>query len=238
MENRLTLWEIEQGWLDLIEARESAQSIELPEERAAAMAACEQALSDYIAREVQKVDGIRAIVRNLEAVVTMAKEERDYQNRRAKHAEDLIARIKDTAKGALEAVGKKKVEGRTGVLMVKGNGGLQSLDITDPSLLPDECCRMEGWISAAWWPRILQRAMMPADAYEMRRVPSGPAIREELAKPCAHCNGTGRLTTDAEVAEYATASGPEFICRACGGSGKSAVPGARLLPRGTHLEIR
>ena len=61
-------------------------------------------------------------------------------------------------------------------------------------------------------------------------MPSNARIREALGKPCEMCRG--RIMVDTEAANGGT------LCGHCGGTGKASVPGARLLPRQSHVEVR
>ncbi len=40
--------------------------------------------------------------------------------------------------------------------------------------------------------------------------------------PCPECGGSGYLTSEEDRKEFASASGPEFKCRACNGTGRVA----------------
>lgn len=128
---KLSLWDIEAGLADLMEAREEAQD-------EAARNMVDQAITEYVQREVQKVDMIRAYLRHCEVMAKAAKEEAERQSRMQRAWEDRGQRLRAFCVSALQAFGRPRVEGRTGKLIVKGNGGLRPLLISDESQIPDE----------------------------------------------------------------------------------------------------
>jgi hypothetical protein len=147
--SKLTLWEIETGLLELLEAREEAQTPE-------AIAAVEQALAEYVTREVEKVDNIRGLIRHCEMVATAARQEARDQAERARVWEARRDRVKQLAQNVMEAHGRKRLEGRTGSLQVTGNGGVEPLVISDPAQVPEECCKYVGWIRGDEWMTMLE----------------------------------------------------------------------------------
>jgi hypothetical protein len=95
----------------------------------------DDAIRAYVSREVQKVDNIVNFCRNLRRAIDAAKEDRDYYARRAEIIGHVLDRVKSYAHLAMEANGQKRLDGRAGYLLVKGNGG-RSL-----SLSTTTCCR-------------------------------------------------------------------------------------------------
>lgn len=138
------MWEIEAGIAELFDALEEADT---PEARQA----CEQALAEYAAREVQKVDGIAALYRQFDVLAHEARAEAQRLTDRARAFENRRERVKQLAQTVMEANGLTRLEGRTSRLLLKGNGGLQPLEVTDPAAVPPECCKYIGWINAELW---------------------------------------------------------------------------------------
>lgn len=205
------------------------QDAAAPEE----MVAAELAIQEYAIAEVRKVDGIRAYLRMCEAMESAAKQEAATQSARAKAWHARADRLRSFVFDILGSFGKDRVEGKTGVMFLKGNGGCQPLVITDECLIPDELCVWEGEIDGAAW-RILMElmALHPASLtalpnIRMKRTPHKSAIAMQLGRRCDTCAGTGFI----DAAEMRS-------CAECSGSGKCLVAGARLEQRGTHLEVR
>jgi hypothetical protein len=127
----LTIWEIERGLAELVEAREEAAD-------EATRTAIDQALTEYVEREVVKVDGIRGFLMHCNLMSRAAKEEADLQAGRSRLWEKRAERLKSFCVSTLQAFGRSRVEGRTGKLVVRGNGGPRPIVITDPGLIPSE----------------------------------------------------------------------------------------------------
>lgn len=134
---KFSLLEIEAALSELLTARAEADEIAEPAEREQALAAVDEALAEYVAREVQKADNIINFCRTLKRATDAAKEDRDYYARRAAFLERTLQRVKDLTHTAMEYVQKKRIDGRNGYLLLKGNGGLEPLAV-DTELLPLE----------------------------------------------------------------------------------------------------
>lgn len=227
---RLSLFDIEAAWMDLIQAREEAESIGDQKEREEALTAVDNAIAEYVAREVQKVDGIRAVVRRLKIEAADAKAEAERQRVRHKRAEDILERVKHCVQTAMEMVGKKRIEGRTGYLLLKGNGGVEPLVIdgwdsekqkwTGETVLPYEYQTITVKMPRNLWSNLISEyndGTMQAGVTE----PNNQLIRVALSHDCQRCF------------DYAPS-----VCESCGGTGKRGVPGAHLEPRGVHVECK
>ena len=133
---KLTLWDIESAWVELMQAHTEAEGLPM-DEREQAVAAVDEAIAQYTRSELQKADSIIGFCRHLKMLEASAKEQAAYQTKRAAIAGALLSRIKGIAQSAMEAVGKKRIDGRTGYLLVKINGGTAPLKIQE-DILPDE----------------------------------------------------------------------------------------------------
>jgi hypothetical protein len=120
---RTSLWDIEAQLAELVEFRDTCESED-------EIKAAETAIAEYIKLEITKVDGIRGYILHCEAkakeadaFLDIAREEAERQRARREAWLDRSKRLKQVCIGVIKATGKKKLEGRTGSLMVKGNGG-------------------------------------------------------------------------------------------------------------------
>lgn len=155
-----------------------------PEERTVA----EQEIARYVAAEIVKVDGIRAYLRHCDMMEAAAKQERDIQAERAQAWGSRAKRLKQFCLDAMGISGKRKLEGRTGVLSISGNGGLQPLVIDDEKLIP------EGYFD--------QVRRLNTDRVRMALTAHCPACRGTCIVPfaasgamlttCLTCGGTGK----------------------------------------------
>jgi hypothetical protein len=219
----LTLWTIEDSFLQLVAAREDAAAdMEISEdERRDRLQVIDTALADYIRQEITKVDNVRSYLMHCKLMAEAARAERAAMEARVRIWEARESRLKGICISALDAADKKRVEGKTGSLSVRGNGGLQPLVVDQPEMVPDEVCVWVGTVGPAVWKRI-QMLAITDPATKLERQPSNAAIREALGKPCPEC---GALPA------------PSDACQTCGGTGTMGVPGAHLEPRGRCLVV-
>jgi len=196
----LSLFAIEEQLIQLIAFAEDPDLT--PEEREVAAGEIQK----YVAAEVRKVDSIRGYLRHCEVMAWAARGEARRQLDNATIWENRQQRIKGYCFDAMQHAGLKKLEGNTGTLQVKGNGGVQPLQVNNESLVPEEYCDYVGRISGRMWRTVLKICAavsapdVSKDDVDLQRVPNNKRVREALA------------------------SGP--------------VPGAQLLERGAHLEVK
>lgn len=233
---KLSLYQLEVELCELIEFRESCET---EEERKAADAQ----IAVYVEREVRKVDNLRSYLRHCEMMIGTAREEVQIQSGRMQAWTARKDRLKSSVLGVMQMIGEKKLEGRTGTLSIKGNGGQQALTITDESLVPDEFCEAHVVLKIdAWFKRL--RFHLGSDVAVCSRVVRNDLVRRALSEPCPNCEG-GDLVNMVEeipvihgVPDLSQAIKTVVPCSACGGEGTRRVPGARLEPRGSHLEVK
>ncbi len=180
-----------------------------------------------------KVDGVAAYILMLKSKRAAVRAEIDRLKALEAAAAARIDRINRYVADILERQpmpkkGPRKLAGATSELRLVGNGGLQPLDITDESLVPEEFRDVVMTITAEQYYLIGKE--FPDMAHTRVSSLSNSRIREALAENCSDCEGDGTLHhsagTDAET------------CPTCGGSGKRGVPGAHLNPRGSHIEVK
>ena len=252
----LSLYQLESQLSELIEMREqSCESLKLAESEGDLpqtierlndeVTAIDNAIREYITAEIRKVDGIRAFWRHCELMASAAKEEAEVQTARSKAWKDRLDRLKDMVKLVMETIPfpenkPKKLEGRTGALYLKANGGKQAVEIHDELLVPDELCTVTVTYVAAEWKAIEKRVAearpwQPAlsNVKVGQRVPSLSLIAERLNGKCEACEGRGH-PRDPVFEEHVS---PD-TCSECGGSGRQSVPGARFAERGSHVECK
>ncbi len=235
----LDLYHLESGLAGLIEYREERISDTENPPDAEELAALDAEIQRYEIATPAKVSGVAAVVRNWRAKVITARAEIDRLKKIAAHYEAMEARLKDYVGSILERQpmpkkGCRKLTGSDGSqLILKGNGGLQPLEITDPAMVPDDCVRLVGSIPLLVWRALLDEAGIDrVRGADFLKTIDNAAIREALAQPCPVCEGTG------DTLDASDERGSSEPCPTCGGSGKNAVPGARLLERGSHVEVR
>jgi hypothetical protein len=117
---------------------------------------------------------------------------------------------------------------------LKGNGGLEPLDIYDEALVPDDYCTATVTLPWNLW-LVLRESISVEDFPKSIRSVDSAAVRKALAEPCWVCEGTGQGNDIGTDRDGEAISGS---CTSCGGSGKAGVPGCALRDRGFHLEIR
>ena len=230
-EPNMSLWAIEASVAQLLQIIDDPEAQE--EERSVAIAELER----YVAAEVKKVDAVRAVIRHCEreeaealAAKKMALQEAELQSGRAQVFASRRDRIKRMVMAAMEFMGVRKLEGRTGRLRVQANGGKQALTITDRSLIPaeyeDVVVRMPARIWVRHSPPEFSTAAKTVEVATDR-------IRKTLETPCAVCDGRAVVDAGQDADGQPVVKG----CDACAGTGRMLVPGARLEPRGEQLRV-
>ena len=255
-----SLYQITSELVALMAARDSLvegflDSPLLESEKAELLAAMDAQIKAHIAAEVRKVDGIRAYLRNCEAQLQAVKNEMFRLTQYQRAWESRYERVKDFTLAVLrefvqpDSQGRVKLEGATGSLAIHANGGKLALEITQPELVPDEYCRMVGWITAPLWTRMSEALRLPIYGdWRVERVPNNDLIRAALESDCETCGGLGAVAlpgcalcqgVDEEPCEACKGKGEHPApCGACGGDGKTKVPGARFAPRGERLAVK
>ena len=192
----------------------------------------DEQITAYMAALPAKVDSVRHVWKRIEVLITEAADEVKFQSKRGQHLKADLERMKDYCQRCMELIewkpGKpRKLEGRSGYLLLKGNGGRPAVEVYDESLVPDDLCTVTVTMNATSW-----AILSSDDAYgpalrkcQAPRVPSLSLIAARLSERCEHCDG-------------APAVGTKDECQFCGGSGKASVPGARLKEPGSHVECK
>lgn len=243
----LTLFDIEAGLAEALAAREEAAT---PEE----IAAADLAIEAYRPAEVAKIDSIAGYLRHCLLMTMAAKVEADRMTARAKAWEGRRKRLLEFVQRSMNAMGKRRLEGRVNTLLLKVNGGRQPVEIQgwdkeyecwfdNPGLLPKEFYEIVIHISLENFQRIcncvdeigspaLRQALADARNSGLQESTIGKprlsAIYAALQKPCPACKSL-------PIQHYGVG---DAECPMCGGSGLAGVPGARLLDRGEHVEVK
>ena len=198
---RFSLFEIEHALTELLTARAEAEEIPEGPEREQALAAVDQAMAEYVERELQKADNIIGFCRTLKRATEAAKEDRDYYARRAGFLDRTLQRMKEYAHIAMEAAGKKRIDGRSGYLLVKNNGGIEPLVISNETIIPDDHCKFIVTVPGEQWRAVHDclRGMHIIGlltGYQTQRVPDTAVIRDTLKRgdgvPGAHLEHRGQ----------------------------------------------
>lgn len=135
----LTLWNIDRTIQQLTDTiREMSEAGEPPAE-------AETALREYITAEVSKVDGIAEMLRKWKCDKYMAEQQRDRLKNVIENIDKDIRRLEDicidviqvSPQAIISRTGGRSLAGHDSVLRVQNNGGKETLDVYDESLVPD-----------------------------------------------------------------------------------------------------
>ena len=192
----LTVWQ-EAMETDALEAHTGEQT------QVERIAAADLALRTYAEMELRKVDGYIATMRTLTAALAYRKAEAERHKKAAQGIQNALDWLKQYAQTAMEAWGKKRLEGKTGYLLLNGNGGKQPVTITDEALVPDEFCTVTATIPMDLWSQVV----LALDGEDLSRVRTGPRVPSLSLIGEALGKGEG-------------------------------VPGCRLEPRSSHVEVK
>lgn len=219
---RESLFQINEQLADLLAVRADMLASDPPED----VSAIDGQIIAYMQKEVSKADAIIPLWRHFETTAATARAESARLKAYAEDLEGQLDHLKLRVKEVMIQFEKKAIPGTVGRLLLKGNGGSAPIQIQE-DMLPDELCKWEGVIYGTAWKHIPDHFKARVDV-KMKRLPSNTAVREALAKPCVICDGAG------DVADGAG----RVMCPHCEGRKLTFVPGARLLDRGAHVEIK
>lgn len=166
------------------------------EERAIAR----QEIERYLRCEVRKVDNIRGYLRHCEVMEAAAAEESRRQSAMAREWAARAGQVKSYCASVMQEFGEKKLVGKTGQLVCKGNGGLQALTIEDPQAIPEQYFIALIQMPLPLWKQVRQACEwqeINLDGTTLKTEVDMKAVREDMP-----------------------------------------VSGARLEPRGQHIEVR
>lgn len=168
------------------------------------LAAVDAEITKYLEALPKKVSGVVAVFRDWQSKRETAKKERDRYAKIVQHFDGLEKRLKEYCAAILERQpepkkGARKLVGADGsMLILKGNGGLQPLEITDAAAIPEELNTVT--------------CEMPADLFR-------------------------RLSANWEGLKVVSV-GPNNAAIRAVIQAEGGVPGARLLERGQHVEVK
>jgi len=131
MSQSLTLYDIESGLLDLECLRDEALADGgLPED----LAPIDQAIAEYVQREIRKVDGCAAWLRECDMRAQAAEEEAERLRARARLYYEKRDRFKAHILAVMEAVGETRIEGKTSTLVLRKNP--PKVEVRQPEMVP------------------------------------------------------------------------------------------------------
>lgn len=180
-----------------------------------------------------KTDACAAVIRRLDSDIEEIKAEQERLTLKRKTATKALDWLKGYIMAVMKQNGQTKLKTPLNTISVRGNGGKLALTISHPELVPDEFCHVAVAMPWKLWCKLQHEigdsgwATDYADKLKWERIPKAEAIRAEIEKLCPFCDG--ECSTDIECTEP---------CPQCHGTGKSTVEGAKLEPRGEHLEVR
>jgi len=130
----LTLYEIEDALAQLAEAREQAEH----EGDAIQVAKIDDALEHYLSREAKKIDSYANLLKQMGDEVTLCRMEAARLHDRACAIENRRDAMKQNAMAVMNRFGVRSLKSARNTLRIQANGGLQAMDIYNPTGLPPE----------------------------------------------------------------------------------------------------
>ena len=187
----------------------------------------------------KKVDSVSGFIRHCKATEDNIDSEIARLKALKAHYVAGETRCKGYVADIIRAAGKdakgkyKPLEGETSVMRLQANGGVQALEITDPTAIPEDMCKATITMSLVDWNAMysIWKEEMPTGETDIKglrvvREPDSALLRAALIETCQRCEGKGLML-----------DGSELPCPSCGGEKTRQVPGARLLPRVESLRV-
>lgn len=200
LDHGITLWQIEEEKLALIELRDECAT---EEERAAVDAEVRK----YVEAEISKVHRVAGLMRYFDAFVDTIKAEQERLAKKRAMWEGHYGRVRQMVLEVMQARGLRKIEGGTERFRIQKNGA-KSVVVDDPAVIPDEYVRANIKMSMKNWKALLAAAggyVPPPDAYtvssELDLPRIGSAIAEAKASELAFMHSHGVDHPDFYTAE-------------------------------------
>lgn len=174
-----SLFQIEKQLAGLVASREECET---EEDRKAV----DEAIALYVKKEIRKVDSIRGYLRHCDMMAEAAAEEVKRLSALGHTWKSRRERLLDLCRELMLEFGEKRLDGLHGSIVLKGNGGLQALEMGNPGLIPEEMCDYRGFITSKCWTAILEACnrvgVSPAEweGVQLERVPRQAMVREAL----------------------------------------------------------
>jgi hypothetical protein len=155
----LSLYNIKVELLELLRERENiAGAVDMtPEEIKQSLEVVDDRIREYVTREVEKVDGIAAYLRECEAHAAALRIEASRIIGHAKAWEARGERLESVTLGVMLKLEATQLDGATSTFKVHKNP--PSLDVQNPAALPAEYRRIKVTLTAALWERALGALM-------------------------------------------------------------------------------
>src|SRR6266702_660878 len=109
----ISLFELESGLVDLVREREDIAEGPDSDEKTAQLMVVDNAIREWLGREIRKVDGIRNYIRHCEVMSAAAMEEANCQLERSRLWQARFDRVKAMAVSVMQSFGLKRLEGRS-----------------------------------------------------------------------------------------------------------------------------
>lgn len=244
MTSDISLFRLETGLLDLLDHRADRLADKSDPPSDEELDAIDLEIKAYTTEHLpKKVDSIAAVVLWKEGRLKALAIEKDRISRAINSESSDLALLKRYIADVIELSpeprkGPKKLVGSTHTLTLTGNGGVQPLEITDESLVPNEYCQWEGWLTDTAYNWLID--CFGDQGGKLKRVVSNELVREALEQACGGCDGKGFVNPDGSaVNAFEGSDADRFLsCPQCDGTGRAGVPGARLVERGRHVTVR
>lgn len=151
----LSLYKIETELLDLMRFRESvADDPDMtPDEITASLEAIDRQITEYVTREVAKVDGIAAYLRECHARHDVLKAEAQRLQLQADAWAERGERLYAVTLQVMQQTGATLLEGANSTFKVRKNP--PSVDVAQPELVPPAYQRQTVTLTVALWRRVL-----------------------------------------------------------------------------------
>lgn len=179
-EKEISLFRLKSELVELMNLREDPSLA--PEE----CIALDRQLQAYIRAEIRKVDNVRSYLRHCDMMAEAAAEEVKRLSALGHTWKSRRERLLDLCRELMLEFGEKRLDGLHGSIVLKGNGGLQALEMGNPGLIPEEMCDYRGFITSKCWTAILEACnrvgVSPAEweGVQLERVPRQAMVREAL----------------------------------------------------------
>lgn len=188
------------------------------------------AINRFSAALVKKTDDCAAVIRRLQEEISSCDDEEERLARRKKRFLAAQKSLKEYILQTMQEKGVTQLKTPLNTISIRKNGGLQSMEIVNETIIPNELCRHTGKLSYGVYCEVYQQGpeRVRVELERFKREPDPDLLRS--ATRCVECDGDGTVVDTADT-------GLPMTCQKCNGAGTIMPAGVRLVPRGHHIRL-
>lgn len=184
-----SLFTIEGAIVSLFELRAEAEA----EGDAEQLAVLDKEIDAWVKQEIRKVDSIAGYIRECELRAETEKAEAARHADRSAMWQARADRVRQSSLEAMAAYGVKAVETPQNTMRVQGNGGVEPLEVTDMTTLPDTYKRITVTMPLEAWKSLVEDTWAAGEVTSKGRIEADRTLIQQCLKHGVKIDGAKLL---------------------------------------------